>query len=116
MNPYKVRITVIKKTFNTEFVEAYTDGCSFKPEGCCHAFDIGHEFISEGHMPEGFPDWAWCDMQKYVVTLARGGNFMGFKPGVFVTYCTDGFRPVFYRLERIEEQEDGGPQQGTKTE
>ena len=103
MNPYKVRITVVKKTFNTEFVEAYTDGCSFKPEGCCHAFAVGHEFICEGHMPEGFPDWAWCDMQKYVMTLARGGNFLGCKPGVFVTCCTDGFRPVFYKLERIEE-------------
>ena len=51
MNPYKVRITVVKKTFNTEFVEAYTDGFSFKPEGCCYAFEVGHEFISEGHMP-----------------------------------------------------------------
>ena len=103
MKAKKVRITVLKKTFNEAFVEAYTDGRSFKPSGCCHDFAIGQEFITEGHMPEGFSDWAWTDIQKYVVTLARGGNFLGCKPGVFVTCCTDGFRPVFYRLERIED-------------
>jgi len=27
----------------------------------------------------------------------------GCKPGVFVTCCTDGFRPIFYKLERIEQ-------------
>jgi len=46
--------------------------------------------------------WAWCDIHKYVVTLARGGNFLGVKPGIFVTCCTDGFRPVFFKLKRIE--------------
>ena len=101
---YKVRITVVKKTFNQELADAYTEGEPWKPEGCCHAFDVGHTWISEGHMPEGFSDWAWTDIQKYVVTLARGGNMDGCKPGVFVTCCTDGFRPVFYKLERIEEK------------
>ena len=103
MKPKQVRITVLKKTFNTEFVEAYTEEGAFRPSGCCHDFDEGQEFISDGHMPEGFSDWAWTDIQKYVVTLARGGNFLGVKPGLFVTCCTDGFRPVFYKLERIEE-------------
>ena len=53
-------------------------------------------------MPEGFSDWAWTDIHKYVAILARGGNMIGVKPGMFVTNCTDGFRPVFYKLERIE--------------
>lgn len=98
-----VRITVIKKTFNQDFVDAYAaEDANWQPAGCCHAFDVGHEFISEGHIPDGFPDWAWADIQKYVMTLARGGNFLGVKPGKFVTCCTDGFRPVFYLLERIE--------------
>ena len=64
---------------------------------------IGQEFFSDGHMPDGFSDWAWTDIQKYVVVLARGGNMVGVKPGVFVTCCTDGFRPVFFKLERVEE-------------
>ncbi len=106
MNPYKVRITVVKKTFNEDLIEAYTEGCAFKLDGkqnCCHALKIGQSFETTGHAPEGLPDWAWCDMQKYVMTLARGGNFLGCKPGIFITCCTDGFRPVFYKLERIEE-------------
>ena len=37
-----------------------------------------------------------------IMVLARGGNMNGVKPGVFVTCCTDGFRPVFFKLERIE--------------
>ena len=31
-------------------------------------------------MPNGFPDLAWCDIQKYVVTLVRGGNMLGVRP------------------------------------
>jgi len=103
MKPFKVRITVLKKTFNTDFIEAYAEPDTFYPSGCCHDYDVGQEFTSDGHMPEGFSDWAWADMQKYVMTLARGGNFLGVKPGLFVTCCTDGFRPVFYKLERIDE-------------
>ena len=99
-----VRITVLKKTFNQDFVDAYTsDDVDWKPAGCCHAFDIGHEWLTEGHIPEGFPDWAWGDIHKYVMTLARGGNMLGVQPGKYVTCCTDGFRPVFYLLERVED-------------
>ena len=111
--PMKVRITVLKKTFNADFVEAYADESGeWAPRGCCHDFKEGQEFISDGHMPEGFSDWAWTDIQKYVVVLARGGDMLGVKPGVFVTNCTDGFRPVFYKLERIEEPE-GRPSPST---
>ena len=102
MTPKKVRITVLKKTFTTEFVEAYTEGVKWEPKGCCHDFHEGQEFISDGLMPEGFSSWAWTDIQKYVMVLARGGNMVGVKPGTFVTCCTDGFRPVFYKLERID--------------
>ena len=102
MSPYTVRITVLKKTFNQEWVDAYTEPGAFCPKGCCHDYEVGQAFYSDGHMPEGFSDWAWADMQKYVMVLARGGNFLGVKPGVFVTCCTDGFRPVFFKLERME--------------
>ena len=106
--PHKVRITVVKKTFNSDFVDAYAEGFKWEPKGCCHDFEIGQEFVSDGsHMPEGFSDPAWTDIQKYVLILGRGGNMVGTKAGTFVTCCTDGFRPVFYRLDRIEEDDDG---------
>ena len=102
-----VRVTVLKKTFNQEFVDAYaSDDVDWQPKGCCHDFEVGHQFLTEGHAPDGFPDWAWTDIQKYVMVLARGGNMLGVQPGKYVTCCTDGFRPVFFLLERIEEEVD----------
>jgi uncharacterized repeat protein (TIGR04076 family) len=52
-------------------------------------------------MPEGFCSWACADIQKYVMTLARGDDFLGVREGTYVTCCTDGFRPVFFLIERI---------------
>ena len=109
--PYKVKITVIKKTFYSDLVDELTTGPDDWREGtigskanCCHSFDIGHEFISDGtHMPDGFPDPPWVDIQKYVFILGRGGNMLGVENGTYVTNCTDGFRPVTFKLERIEE-------------
>ncbi len=40
------------------------------------------------------------------MVLARGGNMLGVQPGKYVSCCTDGFRPVFFLLERIEEEVD----------
>nr|MDJ0754199.1 TIGR04076 family protein [Ardenticatenaceae bacterium] len=59
----------------------------------------------------GFSDWAWADIQKYVMVLARGGNMLGTRPGTFVTNCTDGFRPVFFLLERLDSPENERPQE-----
>lgn len=96
---HKVRITVLRKTFNEDLAERYTEGDPWHP---CDVFDEGETFVSDGLMPEGFCSWAWADILKYVVTLARGGDMLGLKAGTFVTCCTDGFRPVFFKLERLD--------------
>ena len=109
-SPYQVKITVVKKTFHSDLVNELTiDPDQWENDSigenanCCHAFNIGHEFISDGtHMPEGFPDPPWVDIQKYVFILGRGGNMLGVRKGTFVTNCSDGFRPVTFKLERIE--------------
>lgn len=95
-----VRITVLRRTRNDNFLKSHAEA-TWEP---CERLQERQEFTSIGaNMPGGFCSWAWCDIQKYVLTLARGGNFRGVKPGVFVTCCTDGFRPVFFSLERLEE-------------
>ena len=97
----RVRITVLERSFERELLRELSTE-EWTP---CARLREGDEFISVGaNMPEGFCSWAWCDIQKYVVTLARGGNFLGVRPGVFVTCCTDGFRPVRFKLERIEQK------------
>ncbi len=94
-----VKITVLRRTVNEDFLTE--DAESIWEPG--ERLQVGQEFISESvNMPSGFCSWAWADIQKYVMTLARGGNFVGARPGCFVTCCTDGFRPVFFKLERIQ--------------
>lgn len=94
-----VKITVLKRTLTEGLVDAYTDA----PWEPCERLTDGQGFVSTGaNMPAGFCSWAWADIQKYVLVLARGGDLIGPRPGRFVTCCTDGFRPVIFGLERIE--------------
>jgi len=39
---------------------------------------------------------------RYSLALGRGANFVGTPPGVFISCCTDGYRPVIFKLERID--------------
>ena len=94
----KVKITVLRRLCHQDLLGRYAESL-WEP---CERLAEDQEFVSEGvNMPPGFCSWAWADIQKYVMTLARGGNFLGVKAGVYVTCCTDGFRPVIFKLERI---------------
>lgn len=103
MNLYAVKITVLKRLFIEEAVARYAAN-DWVP---CTTFAEGDEFIVDKGcctIPEGFCGWAWADLHKYVVALARGGNFSGSLPGKTVVACTDGYRPVIFALERIEDE------------
>ena len=96
----KVKITVLKRLQHKDLLEKHADSIWDK----CNVFSVGQEFIADGiDMPESFCGWAWADIEKIVLTLSRGGNFRGVPKGTFVTCCTDGYRPVVFRLERLEE-------------
>ena len=71
----------------------------------CNRYKVGDEYISKGFsMPEGFCSWAWADIQRDVAFLAMDGNFPWIKKkGSMVSCCTDGLRPVIFKLERVEE-------------
>lgn len=93
-----IKITVLKRTQNEEVLRQYATSI-WEP---CERLREGQEFVSRGvNMPEGFCSWAWADIQKYVMVLARGGNFLGVHAGTYITCCTDGFRPVLFKLERV---------------
>jgi uncharacterized repeat protein (TIGR04076 family) len=102
----KCRITVLKKGYNEEFVDQYV--CSpRKPLGPCPVFEVGQVFetepICEG-MPKGFCAWAWDDIYKSLIGLASGGNWgMWYeKPELIIACCTDGTRPVYFKIEKVE--------------
>jgi len=83
------------------FDELAEDSVSAK----CDRVNIGDEYISKSlNMPEGFCSWAWADIQRDVAHLAMDGNFPWIKKeGNMVSCCTDGLRPVVFKLERMEE-------------
>ena len=68
----------------------------------------GQVFISEnGEKPEGMCDSAWSSMEYFVRTLSEGGgNFYDgwMKDGYSAMIsCNDGFRPVSFYIEALEE-------------
>lgn len=97
MSYSKVKITVLKRTFNKDAV----DKCASGPWEPCSFLKDGQEFTVDGlFMPQGFCSWAWADIEKYVQVLVHGGNFSGSKEGTTVACCTDGYRPVIFKLEK----------------
>jgi len=94
---HRVRITVLKKHFHEEFIGKYAANPEHWTE--CKHFEVDQEFVTKKEapweMPAGFCGWAWADIQKLVYGMARGGQ------DVFVTCCTDGYRPVIFKLEKV---------------
>ncbi len=96
-----VKITVVAKLKPGEvFKELAAD--SVNP--VCDMVETGRTYVSKGlGMPEGFCSWAWADIQRDVAHLALGGDFPWIKKaGSMVSCCTDGLRPVVFKLERVE--------------
>jgi len=103
---WDVKVTVVARLVVPEAV-AQTGTGDWQP---CQRFSEGQEFIIDGKAidpPPGFCGWAWADLNRHVVTLARGGSFHGSKPGTTMVACTDGYRPVIFKLERIGDTEMG---------
>lgn len=100
----KIRITVVK-CFSPEdvFGHGYKTPNGTEVKKC--SFDEGQEWISEnGEMPESFCSWAWTDLARSIHVLRFGGNFSTWaEEGVMYNACSDGVRPVSFKLERIED-------------
>lgn len=90
---------------NQDFAEQYC-----KDEAApCEVFTEGQEFIydhhGEGSKPQNFCEWAWNDIYKSVITLASKGTFGSWmkEEGIIIVCCTDGIRPVVFKVERLDE-------------
>lgn len=102
----KVKISVVKKTYNEDLVKLYS---SFGPDhGPCPKLSEGQTFICGKDMPEGFCSWAWDDIYKLVLAALGGANFNEIVPNCskedksVIGCCTDGFRPVIFTIETID--------------
>jgi len=103
----KVRITVVERTFNEEISrefgsESFLAGRGFGP---CPNFEDGQVFVLDAlSKPERFCNWAWADIHREVRTVAFGGGFPWVNtPNSAICCCTDGMKPVVFKVERIEE-------------
>ena len=100
----KVKITVMRTARYDDLIEQYENPID-------HACDMreGQVFIANGwQRPENFCDSAWDTLSPFVMTLSHGGeNFYGGwmknKKSAMLS-CNDGFRPVSFLLETLEEE------------
>lgn len=102
----KVKITVLKTTFDKELASEYgAEG--LKP---CPMLKEGQVFYADYSRPDNFCDEAWKAIYQYVFALAHSaGNGLFYygdwirKPGVAVCSCNDGLRPVIFKLEATDD-------------
>ena len=102
----KVKITVKKIARYDDLIAEYENPI----EHAC-MMKLNQVFISvDAQRPEGFCDSAWNSVYPFVKELANGGgNFydgwMKNEKSAMIS-CNDGFRPVSFLLETIEEDMD----------
>ena len=99
----KVKITAMRKTCYPDLMEKYENPIE-------HACDVQEGqvwIVEECQKPEGFCDSAWESMHYFVERLAAGGGnfYEGWmkNPHSAMISCNDGFRPVSFYLEAVEE-------------
>lgn len=130
---YKVKVTVIDKKLYPELQKQY---CKDQNSGFCPCYNVGDEFIFERtddkddfwHMglntlvkTTANPDTvaggskmphcseAWDAISRYIYTGLQGGSIMkGWmkEENTMITCCSDGTRPVIFKIERIDEQDE----------
>lgn len=100
------RVKVLRRMVISDLAEEYI-GSTVDP---CPLLCEGQEFVVSSTLekPQGFCDWAWNDIHKFVAVLSRGGNF---SQDIFegwmknddsiIACCTDGVRPVVFEIKRV---------------
>ena len=100
----KVKITVMKKVCHEDLIARYENPL----ENPC-SVEVGEIFIAENcKRPKNFCESAWENLSPYVFALSHGaedffGGWMKNKKSAMVS-CNDGFRPVTFLLETVEEE------------
>ena len=101
----KVRITVMRKACYRDLMEQYENPI----EHAC-AIEEGMVFVANGwKKPAGLCDSAWETLSPFVMALSHGAEdlydgWMKNKKSAMLS-CNDGFRPVSFLLETIDDEE-----------
>ena len=99
----KVRITVMRMARYEDLIAAYENPIQ-------HACELkqGQSWIANGwEKPAGFCSSAWDTVSPFVMALAHGAEnlYDGWmkNPRSAMISCNDGFRPVSFLLEALDE-------------
>ena len=99
----KVKITVMKKARYDDLIEKYENPLEHECD-----VELGDVFIANGwEKPEDFCPSAWESLSPFVLALSAGGEdlydgWMKNKKSAMIS-CNDGFRPVSFLLEALNE-------------
>mgnify|MGYP001041375223 CR=1 FL=1 len=130
---YKVKVTVIDKKLYPELQQQF---CANPYVGACPSYNIGDEFIFErdeskdsfwnmgintltktnasANLIAGGPNMphcseAWDAISRYIYAGLQGGSIMrGWmkEENTMIACCSDGTRPVIFKIERIDIDEN----------
>ena len=97
----KLKITVLKRDLYRDLADEYA---ADKAIAACGLFEDGQVFIlDKANMPEGFCSWAWADLHRDVIAVLFGADYSWInRDNTIISCCTDGLRPVTFKLEGIE--------------
>ncbi len=101
---HKCKATVVQRGVNRDLADAYLK----KPENCsaCTRVADHQEFIISNpfEMPQGICPWAWADIRPFILTIASGGSLGMMKNRhTALATCSDLFRPVTFKIEKMDE-------------
>ena len=102
----KLKITVMRVARYDDLIAKYENPI----QHACSMVE-GQVFIADGwKKPEGFCDSAWDTISPFALALAHGGGdfYDGWMkdPKSAMISCNDGFRPVSFLLEALDEDAD----------
>lgn len=99
----QVRITVKRKASYPDLSQLYE-----KPIEHACTVNEGDVYLSvDAQRPDGLCESAWLSLYPFVFALAHGGRdfYDGWMkdPGSAMVSCNDGFRPVSFYLEALDD-------------
>ena len=102
---FSCKITVLRKSLFHDLAAEYLNK-DYQAISYCDFFEEGQEFVIDpASVPNDFSNacpWAWADIRKDILAIAYGGDIPGYRhKGITLSSCTDWFRPVLFKIERI---------------
>lgn len=100
----KVRITAVRAARYDDLIAQYENPMDHPCSVC-----VGDSYIADGwRRPQGFCESAWESLSPFVMALSYGaaGLYEGWMkdPKSAMISCNDGFRPVSFLLEALDEE------------